>query len=94
MSDTASLIVRVSGSGIKSTERDLGNLTGAANSATNATNKLGSAFAGLSALVSAGSIVKYADAWTSVSNKLTNSTKASETLLDVQTRVLDIANAT
>lgn len=55
---------------------------------------LKASIAGVVASLGVREVVDVADAWTSVSNKMTNATKASESLLDVQTRVLDVANAT
>lgn len=73
------------------TERGLGGLTDTSGAASASIGRLAGAVSGLSAVMAASTVIKYADAWTTVSNKLVNSVKDHETLAQVQDRVFTIA---
>ena len=75
----------------RSTEQSVGSLTDTAGHAAGTIRRLTGAVAGLSAAMAASEVIKYADAWTTVSNKLVNSVKDHETLAQVQDRVFAIA---
>lgn len=75
----------------RSTEQSVGSLTDTAGQATGTIKRLTGVVAGLSAAMAASEVIKYADAWTTVSNKLVNSVKDHETLAQVQDRVFTIA---
>lgn len=75
----------------RSTEQSVGSLTDTAGQATRTIKRLTGVVAGLSAAMAASEVIKYADAWTTVSNKLVNSVKDHETLAQVQDRVFTIA---
>lgn len=75
----------------RSTEQSVGSLTDTAGQAAGTIRRLTGAVAGLSAAMVASEVIKYADAWTTVSNKLVNSVKDHETLAQVQDRVFTIA---
>ena len=73
------------------TERGLGGLTDTSGAASASIGRLAGAVSGLSAVMAASTVIKYADAWTTVSNKLVNSVKDHESLAQVQDRVFAIA---
>ena len=73
------------------TERGLGGLADTSGAASASIGRLAGAVSGLSAVMVASTVIKYADAWTTVSNKLVNSVKDHETLAQVQDRVFTIA---
>lgn len=73
------------------TERGLGGLTDTSGAASASIGRLAGAVSGLSAVMVASTVIKYADAWTTVSNKLVNSVKDHESLAQVQDRVFAIA---
>lgn len=75
----------------RSTEQSVGSLTDTAGQAAGTIRRLTGVVAGLSAAMAASEVIKYADAWTTVSNKLVNSVKDHETLAQVQDRVFTIA---
>ena len=75
----------------RSTEQSVGSLTDTAGQAAGTIKRLTGVVAGLSAAMAASEVIKYADAWTTVSNKLVNSVKDHETLAQVQERVFAIA---
>ncbi|NBN45806.1 tape measure protein [Proteus sp. G2626] len=50
--------------------------------------------AALTGYLSASMVVSYSEAWTELNNKLSNSVRASESLIDVTQRVFDISQAT
>lgn len=75
----------------RSTEQSVGSLADTAGQATSTIKRLTGVVAGLSAAMAASEVIKYADAWTTVSNKLVNSVKDHETLAQVQDRVFTIA---
>ena len=75
----------------RSTEQSVGSLSDTAGQATSTIKRLTGVVAGLSAAMAASEVIKYADAWTTVSNKLVNSVKDHETLAQVQDRVFTIA---
>lgn len=75
----------------RSTEQSVGSLTDTAGQAAGTIKRLTGVVAGLSAAMAASEVIKYADAWTTVSNKLVNSVKDHETLAQVQDRVFTIA---
>lgn len=75
----------------RSTEQSVGSLTDTAGQAAGTIKRLTGVVAGLSAAMAASEVIKYADAWTTVSNKLVNSVKDHETLAQVQDRVFAIA---
>lgn len=56
-----------------------------------AVSKLSAAFTAVSAAISANQIVKYAESWAVVNNKLANSVRENEKLADVTERVLAIS---
>lgn len=56
--------------------------------------KLSSVASGVMAALSANEVIKYADAWTTLNNKLANSVSANEQLIDVTNRVFDISQET
>ena len=74
-----------------STERGLGGLTDTSGAASASIGRLAGAVSGLSAVMAASTVIKYADAWTTVSNKLVNTVKDHESLAQVQDRVFAIA---
>lgn len=94
MSDTASLIVRVSSTGVRTTSNDIDRLSRSSNTATSAVNKLKVAAASIVTVASAKQVIAYADAWLTVTNKLVNHVKVNEQLADVQERVFNIAQQT
>ena len=73
------------------TGRGLGGLTDTSGAASASIGRLAGAVSGLSAVMAASTVIKYADAWTTVSNKLVNTVKDHETLAQVQDRVFAIA---
>ena len=73
------------------TERGLGGLTDTSGAASASIGRLAGAVSGLSAVMAASTVIKYADAWTTVSNKLVNTVKDHESLAQVQDRVFAIA---
>lgn len=73
------------------TERGIGGLTDTSGAATKSIGRLAGAVSGLSAVMAVSTVIKYADAWTTVSNKLVNSVKDHESLAQVQDRVFAIA---
>ncbi|HGN1856077.1 TPA: tape measure protein, partial [Proteus mirabilis] len=50
--------------------------------------------ASLAGYLSASMVASYSEAWTELNNKLSNSVRASESLIDVTQRVFDISQAT
>ncbi|WP_423140493.1 tape measure protein, partial [Proteus terrae] len=50
--------------------------------------------AALTGYLSASMVASYSEAWTELNNKLSNSVRASESLVDVTQRVFDISQAT
>lgn len=50
--------------------------------------------AALTGYLSASMVASYSEAWTELNNKLSNSVRASESLIDVTQRVFDISQAT
>ena len=75
----------------RSTEQSVGSLTDTGGQAAGTIQRLTGVGAGLSAAMAASEVIKYADAWTTVSNKLVNSVKDHETLAQVQDRDFAIA---
>lgn len=61
---------------------------------TSSFGKLSSVASGVMAALSANEVLKYADAWTTLNNKLVNSVGANEQLIDVTNRVFDISQQT
>lgn len=94
MADSASLVVRVSTTGVRQTSQDLDRLSSSSSTANRAVQILTASVIGLGASLSARKIVDYADAWTTVTNKIANHVKANESLVDVQERVFAIAQET
>ncbi len=91
MTDTAVLRIRVESSGIGKAGSDLSQLTKQGVSAESVLGKLRSVAFSVSTALAANTVIKYADAWTSVSNKLANVIKDGESLVEVQNRVFAIA---
>ena len=94
MADSASLVVRVTTTGVRQTSQDLDRLSSSSSTANRAVQILTASVIGLGASLSARKIVDYADAWTTVTNKIANHVKANESLVDVQERVFAIAQET
>ncbi|ECK7391420.1 tape measure protein [Salmonella enterica subsp. enterica] len=66
----------------------------AASSADRTFASLSKTAAAVSAALSASQVAAYADAWTTLNNKLANSVRTGETLIQVTQRVFDIAQET
>ena len=57
-------------------------------------NRVSSLVAGISAALATDRIIAYADAWTTVGNKITNYLKTGQNLVDVQESIFKVANDT
>ena len=57
-------------------------------------NRVSSLVAGISAALATDRIIAYADAWTTVGNKITNYLKTGQNLVDVQESIYKVANDT
>lgn len=75
-------------------ERGFNQTDAAVRELTGSFGRLSSVAQGVIAVLSANQVLEYADAWQTVSNKLVNSIKSNEALIDVTTRVFDIAQNT
>ena len=94
MSDTASLVVRVRADGVRATSNELDGLSNSSRTASKATDLLKASVIGLTGALSARQVIAYADAWTTVTNKITNHVKANESLIQVQDRVFKLSQDT
>jgi tape measure domain-containing protein len=61
---------------------------------TSSFGKLSAVATGVMGALSANEVLKYADAWTTLNNKLVNSVGSNEQLIDVTNRVFDISQQT
>jgi tape measure domain-containing protein len=86
------LELRANSGQIRAAEKDLDRLAASGGRAEKATNALRRAFAGLSAGVLASQIVRTADAYTNLENRLRVVTETSEELASTQQALLDVAN--
>lgn len=64
------------------------------NNAERSMQSLSKVAAALTGYLSASMVASYSEAWTELNNKLSNSVRASESLIDVTQRVFDISQAT
>lgn len=64
------------------------------NSTERSMQSLSKVAAALTGYLSASMVASYSEAWTELNNKLSNSVRASESLIDVTQRVFDISQAT
>ncbi|HHJ1192383.1 TPA: tape measure protein [Proteus mirabilis] len=64
------------------------------NNAERSMQSLSKVAAALTGYLSASMVASYSEAWTELNNKLSNSVRASESLVDVTQRVFDISQAT
>lgn len=94
MADTASLVVRVRADGVRATSNELDGLSNSSRTASKATDLLKASVIGLTGALSARQVIAYADAWTTVTNKITNHVKANESLIQVQDRVFKLSQDT
>lgn len=94
MADTASLVVRVRADGVRATSNELDGLSNSSRTASKATDLLKASVIGLTGALSARQVIAYADAWTTVTNKITNHVKANESLIQVQGRVFKLSQDT
>lgn len=81
-------------SNVDSLDKSMVGLGQDADKASSSMSALSKAAAAVAAALSVSKVIAYADAWTVVSNKLSNSVKAHEDLADVTTRVFDVAQKT
>jgi tape measure domain-containing protein len=94
MADSASLVVRVTTTGVRQTSQELDRLSAASNTANRAAQMLTASLAGVAAAFGVREVIEYADAWTTVTNKIANHVKVNESLVEVQERVFSIAQDT
>lgn len=94
--DTAALLT--AGRSVGSINRDMqkafDQTDTAVSTLTNSFGRLSSVASSVLAALSANEVIKYADAWTTLNNKLVNSVSANEQLIDVTNRVFDISQQT
>lgn len=79
---------------VDSLDKSMVNLGKDTDTTSAAMGALSKAAAAVAAALSVSKVIAYADAWTTVNNKLSNSTKAHEDLAEVTQRVFDIAQET
>lgn len=91
MSDTAVLRIRVESSGISAASSDLQRLSAQGGATENSLLRLKNIVFAVGAAMGVDTVIRYSDAWTTVTNKLANVRKESESLADVQSRVFSIA---
>ncbi len=94
MADTAVLRIRVESNGINAARADLNSLAAQSTRTENVVSRLKGVIGTVAAAIGANEVIRYADAWTTVSNKLTNVTKSGETLAEVQARIFAISQQT
>lgn len=94
MADTASLVVRVRADGVRATSNELDHLSDSSRIASKAVDRLKASIAGVAGALGARQVIAYADAWTTVTNKITNHVKANESLIQVQDRVFKLSQDT
>lgn len=94
MAQDASLKIRVDAGDVANADKALARLERQSGSSEKSINKLKAAVGGLSAALSVQQVIAYADAWTTVNNKLINTVKENEKLIDVTDRVFAISQQT
>jgi len=94
--DTAALLTagRSVGSISNDMQRSFDRTDASVTTLTGSFGKLSSVASGVMAALSANEVLRYADAWTTLNNKLVNSVGANEQLIDVTNRVFDISQQT
>lgn len=94
--DTAALLTagRSVGSINRDMQKSFDQTDAAVSTLTNSFRQLSSVASSVVAALSANEVIKYADAWTELNNKLVNSVSANEQLIDVTNRVFDVSQQT
>lgn len=94
MSQDASLKIRVESSEVKNATASLERLSRSGAETEKTMGRLKSSIQGVAAAISVKQVIDYADAWTTVNNKLVNHVKENEKLIEVTDRVFNIAQRT
>lgn len=94
MSQDASLKIKVEAGDVRNATAELSRLERQGGATERAANKLKGALAGVGAALSVREVIAYADAWTTVNNKLINTVKENEKLIDVTDRVFALSQQT
>lgn len=94
MSQDASLKIRVESSEVKNATASLERLSRTGADTEKTMGRLKSSIQGVAAAISVKQVIDYADAWTTVNNKLVNHVKENEKLIEVTDRVFSIAQRT
>jgi tape measure domain-containing protein len=94
MSQDASLKIKVEAGDVRNATAELSRLERQGSATERAANKLKGALAGVGAALSVREVIAYADAWTTVNNKLINTVKENEKLIDVTDRVFALSQQT
>jgi tape measure domain-containing protein len=94
--DTAALLTagRSVGSINSDMQRSFDRTDASVSTLTSSFGKLSAVATGVMGALSANEVLKYADAWTTLNNKLVNSVGANEQLIEVTNRVFDISQQT